>query len=228
MIDQTFSAKGWIYNLADYRQIFGFIDTELPKKVLDYPAGISSVNAELYAQGKRIVSCDPAYHFSTQQMQQHAQQILQHNIQHLQQHQNILSNNQAIDEIIQRWRHSTEVFLADYATGKQQGRYRIIELPPAPEPDGAFELLFCTDLLFNSSVRALYSPQNLINALIGLATDVRIFPLSDEKNVIAGELGPILLAFQQQNFGVEIRAVNSSQRRDANAMLRIWAKECVV
>lgn len=213
-------SKGWIYNLADYRQIFALTDQELQKKILDFPGGISSLNAELYALGKTIVSGDPSYRLSVKEMQDHTRQVLQNNIKSLGQHEHSSG-------IIHQWEQSTTLFLADYELGKKQGRYRPIELPLNQMSD-RFELLLCTDLVFNPQINPVYPAQDLMQDLCQLAEEVRIFPLPDQKNIIAGELGPIMLAFQQRNFGIEVRAVNYPQRRDANAMLRVWAKECKV
>lgn len=197
------SEKGWVYNLTDYRQIFGLTDQELQKSVVDYHAGISSVNAELYAAGKTMVSVDPAYHLSSKEMAGYAEEILKNTL--------LQGGDLLTPEIVSRWRQSVEEFLVDYPIGKKQGRYR-------PTVTGTFELLLCTHL----------PRQNLMNELCLWAAEVRIFPLPTDKAGVAAELGPILLALQQRNFGVEIRAVNHLKRPDVNAMLRVWAKQCEI
>jgi len=210
MISQNFPAKSWIYNLADYRQIFALTDQDLQKKVLDFPGGISSVNAELYALGQQLVSADPAYSLPAKEMQNYARQVLRERL--------AAFGNQPGSALKAQWQHSTEQFLADYELGKKQQRYRAMALPPfAAVPDEPFELLLCADLLFT---------QELINELCKLATEVRIFPLPNNQTAVVQELGPMMLALQQRNFGVEIRVVNHPQRNHDNAMLRVWAKEC--
>ena len=221
MGDRNFVARQWVYSLADYRQIFDLTDQDLQKTLLDFPSGISSVNAELYALGHSLVSADPIYNLSMQAMQAAVKQILQELIGNL-------AQNEDKEAIIQQWRHSSELFLSDYELGKKQGRYRVQSLPPFDKVEQTFELLLCPDFLFDSLISLEFSSQDIMNELCKLAAEVRIYPLPEAKTAVAAELGPIMLAFQQRNFGVEIRAVNYSIRNHNNAMLRIWAKECEV
>ena len=219
MISKTFPAKSWIYNLNDYRQIFALNEPDLQRKILDYPAGISSVNAELYALGRLIISGDPAYSLSPREMRDYASKVLRENI-------------AAIDKSLQsslvaQWEQSLALFLADYETGKKQGRYRAMDLPPFSNVEETFELLLCTDFLFNPPASS-GTAQEMMDELCKLAAEVRVFPLPQDKNAVAAELGPMMLALQQRNFGVEIRAVNYPPCNQASAMLRIWAKECEV
>lgn len=210
----------WIYNLADYKQIFSITDEDLIKKILVYPSGISSVNAELYALGCSLHSGDPFYHLSPKAMQVQADHILQRNIAHL-------PNQLALTPLISRWEKSKELFLADYALGKEQGRYQKIDFPKVSAQGQPFDLLLCADLLFDG-IWPAYSAEEIINELCGLAQEVRIFPLPQETEQISTVLGPILLAFQQMNYGVEVRAVTYPWRPLNNAMLRLWARECTV
>ena len=221
MTDRNFIARRWVYSLADYQQVFDLKDQDLEKKILDFPSGISSVNAELYAQGHTIVSADPLYNLSIQAMKVQVKQILEELIADLEKHE-------LAEKIIFQWRHSAELFLADFELGKKQGRYRALALPPFDQVEQTFDLLLCPDFLLDSLVSLEYSSQDIMNELCKLAIEVRIYPLSEAKNKVAAELGPIMLAFQQRNFGVEIRAVNYPIRNHSNAMLRIWAKTCEV
>ena len=221
MSDRNFVARRWVYNLADYRRVFDLTDQDLQKKLLDFPSGISSVNAELYALGQTLISADPIYNLSIQAMQTQVKQILEELTANL-------ADHEQAETIILQWRQSTELFLADYELGKKQGRYRTHSLPPFDKVEQTFELLLCPDFLFDSLISLEFSSQDIMSELCKLATEVRIYPLPEAKTAVAAELGPIMLAFQQRNFGVEIRAINYPVRNHSNAMLRIWAKECEV
>lgn len=221
MSERNFIDRRWVYSLADYRRVFDLTEQDLQKKLLDFPSGISSVNAELHALGYSIISADPIYNLSIQAMQTEVKQILEQLIAQIGEHEHA-------ETIILQWRQSTELFLADYELGKKQGRYRTHSLPPFEKVEQTFELLLCPDFLFDSLISLEFSSQDIMNELCKLAAEVRIFPLPEAKTAVAAELGPIMLAFQQRNFGVEIRAVNYPIRNHNNAMLRIWAKECEV
>lgn len=202
--------SSWIYSLDDYRQIFALNEQELHKRILDYPGGINSVNAQCHALGYPLISGDPLYQLTPQAIAGHADEVLQ----------SLIKNNPLAEkEVRQQWRQNLEQFLADYELGKRQGRYIDISQPQLPAGEEFFDILLCTDLIFNAEIMA---------QLCKMAAEIRVFPLPNEKSEIESQLGPTMLAFQQRNFGVEIRAVNYPQRQGATAMLRIWAKECEV
>jgi hypothetical protein len=215
------NTMNWIYNLDDYQGIFGLNAQELQKRIIDFPGRISSVNAELYAKGYYMVSADPSYQLSPEEMRAHAYQILQTGIQNL-------DPNQDHSSLIAKWRVSVETFLSDYTLGKKEGRYKVLNHPPFHQLEHSFELLLCTDYLFNSAQSLTLSVQNIMDELCKLANEIRIFPLPNLQSVVAAELGPIMLSLQNRNFGVEVRGVEYPERKDANAVLRVWAKECTV
>lgn len=65
-----------------------------------------------------------------------------------------------------------------------------------------------------------------ITEMSRVGKEVRIFPLLNERGEISPLLGPVLLALQQANFGVEVREVPYHAYENGNAMLLVWAKEC--
>lgn len=220
----------WIYSLTDYQHIFALPEQGLPKKMLCFPAGISSVNAELYAKGHYMVSGDELYHLSVKDMQNYVQKYLQDKIDYLRNHLNILSppDEKTVSDVIQAWRHSTQLFLQDYEIGKKEGRYQPIVYDQLSQTNEVFDLLLCADLLFVNQAGESFSTRELMEEFCQLASEIRIFPLPPEKNTITNQLGPLMLEFQQRNYGVEVKAVTFPQRSDGHAMLRVWAKECIV
>lgn len=220
----------WIFSLADYCQMFDLTNEDLTRPILDYPGGISSFNAEMHLSGHRVLSGDQHYTLSASEMQQYAENIYQRTVKHLRQHVDRLkrSDEEAIANIVTAWQKSKEQFLADYPVGKKEGRYQSMQLPHLPFNNHDFVLALCSDFLFHTQARKNYTPEQLITELCRVANEVRVFPLLTESGVMAEALGPVMLTLQQQNFGVEVREVSYEQQKGGNAMLRIWAKECVV
>ncbi len=229
MTDTQYYSSNWIYSLADYQRIFALPKENQPIKILDFPGRISSVNAELSAQGVHIVSGDNLYQLSPNAMQQHVKKILKEKIDFLQRNLHMLTSpdEKLANQVISDWQKSAELFLDDYELGKKQGRYQAMHQPRLIQDDQPFDLLLCADFFFHGQNQTI-SAQELMNQLCLLAIELRIFPISDEKKNINTELGPLMLALQQRNFGVEVKAVNFPQRSNGHAMLRIWANECQV
>lgn len=222
---------GWIYNLEDYRRIFSLSDGDLKRKILDFPGGVSSFNAEMHALDHQVVSGDASYNLAEEEMIDHAKQILaiHENYLHKKHHQLLSDDSEAnVQKIIKNWRANMEKFIQDYPRGIKEKRYQVMKLPKLHAEDSKFELALCSDLLFHSQARAGYTPQQLIDELCRIALEVRVFPLLDETGQITPSLGPIMLALNQKNFGVEVREVPYTMRKGGNAMLRIWSRECAI
>ncbi len=230
MANGIIHAPGWVYSLADYQQMFDLNDADFNKTILDYPGGISSFNAQMHDMNKRVVSGDQLYQLTPPQMDQAVDQIYEANETHLRAHlENLKQQDEAsIQNILNTWQQSKNAFLKDYAAGRHEQRYLLMTLPTLPFEFHEFQLALCSDLLFHTQAREGYTPQHLIAELCRVAEEVRVFPLLDEAGQTSDALGPVMLNLQQQNFGVEVREVAYEQHAGGNAMLRVWAKECVV
>lgn len=218
----------WVYSFADYRQIFDLREQDLHKKILDFPGGISSFNAEMQEKGYAVLSGDRLYAMNPQQIIQQADDIYTFNEKHLLENKEMLQSQkpEAIDSILKTWDSSKQRFLNDFDLGKSTGRYKQMDLPHLPFKDHEFNLALCSDFLFHSKTSVEHDPEELIHELCRVAEEVRVFPLMDELGKMPKSLGNILISLQQKNYGVEIREVPYKLQKGGNAMLRIWAKEC--
>lgn len=224
-------APGWVYSLLDYRQMFDLSDQDLNNHILDFPGGISSFNAEMTQLGQKVVSGDQFYDLSVENMEKHAHVLFEENKAHLQKHKEVLQHNddETISIILAEWRQSKDHFLQDYLIGKQKDRYQLMQLPKLPFDDFHFDLALCSDFLFHTQTSDHSLRTELVSELCRVAHEVRIYPLLDETgNMMVDALGPVMVDLQQNNFGVEVREVPYMKLKGANAMLRVWAKECVV
>lgn len=221
---------GWVYSLADYRQMFDLSEHDLAQSILDFPGGISSFNAEMHAFEHKVVSGDDIYDYSPSQMQIHSENILQANKSHLRDHLEVLINQDEnyVEAIFAAWEQSKTMFVQDYELGKLNSRYLPMWLPKLPFKERQFNLALCSDLLFHGHAKNGHTPLELIKELCRVALEVRVFPLLSDKGKISDELGPVMMELHQHNFGVEVRQVPYEQQRGGNAMLRIWTTECVV
>ena len=92
-----------------------------------------------------------------------------------------------------------------------------------------FDLALCPDYLFtdeNNQSIAFHLQQ--IIELARVAKDVRIFPLTDSQGLPSPLLGPVLLALQHDNYGIEVRDVTTLEHPKGGVMLHVWAQQCPV
>ena len=64
----------WGRTLAEYRSMFGVSERDLNSKILGCGDGPASFNAEMFELGHSVVSIDPIYHFSSEQIEQRVRQ----------------------------------------------------------------------------------------------------------------------------------------------------------
>lgn len=222
------STLSWIYSLADYRLMFDLSEKELTKRILDFPGGISSFNAEMHALDHQVISADRIYNLQQAEMLDLGEQLFVQSEEQLRSNIDALENPKSLEDVIVNWDSSKTTFLMDYTLGREQGRYQEACLPKLPFKDDQFQLALCSDFLFHLQAREGFDAKLLIAELCRVSTEARIFPLMNEAGQIAEKLGPIMLLLQQNNFGIEVRQVKYPYRKGSNAMLRIWQRECIV
>lgn len=214
----------WGRSLKEYRKMFNLTPDELQLNILDCAAGPASFNAQLTAQGTRVISCDPLYEFRVEQI---GERIAHTYVQIIQE----LRNNQ--EHYIWKTFSSPEdlgavriaamgQFLQDFPQGIFEGRYVTAQLPQLPFQTQEFELALCSHFLFSYS--EFFSQAFHLQAIAELcrvAREVRIFPLL----TIAGDpspyLTPVMESLSEQGYEVEIQPVGYEFQRGGDRMLRV-------
>jgi hypothetical protein len=140
----------WGRSFDEYRRMFALTDNDLRGRILGCGDGPAGFNADATRQGARIISCDPLYVFSEQQIRERiaatAEDIL---AQTAQNRDEFVWQEIASIEQLQRVRMAAmEEFLGDYDAGRTEGRYMTAALPSLPFGDSDFDLAVCSHLLF--------------------------------------------------------------------------------
>jgi hypothetical protein len=181
----------WGRTLEEYKSMFSLSETNLSTKILGCGDGPASFNAEMTELGYSVVSIDPVYQFSAEQIEQRVRATYEQVISQVKQnsHNYIWKNFQDADELGKARLNAMEKFLLDYEIGKVSERYSDQSLPSLDFSDNQFELCVCSHLLF------LYSEQlsldfhmASIHELLRIASEIRIFPLLK----LDGETSPYL------------------------------------
>jgi hypothetical protein len=214
----------WGRTFAEYQLMFNLSAANLNTRILGCGDGPASFNAEMTQKGHSVVSVDPVYQFSAEQIMQRFQNTYEPIISQVKQNADryVWQYFQDADELGQSRLAAMENFLLDYEVGKEAGRYRCQSLPSLDLADRQFELCLCSHLLF------LYSEQlseefhrAAIQELLRVAHEVRIFPLlkldctpSPYVKILAQELS-------QQGFMVQILPVAYEFQKGGDKMLQI-------
>lgn len=95
--------------------------------------------------------------------------------------------------------------------------------------DFAFDYALCSHYFFaDLDEQDVDFHVKVIKELARVANEVRIFPLIDRYGKPSPQLGPVLLALQNDDYGTEVREVDYNLQQNGNAMLRVWAQKCDV
>ncbi|MBD1841985.1 SAM-dependent methyltransferase [Cyanobacteria bacterium FACHB-63] len=215
----------WGRSRSEYIRMFDLTEADLQGKILDCGSGPASFNAEMTALGYSIISCDPIYQFSAEQIQQRIDETYETILDKVEATREnfIWTTFRSPQEMAQSRMASMQRFLADFPAGLQQGRYQFYELPNLPFENNQFDLALCSHLLF------LYSDQlNLefhlasILEMCRVSPEVRIFPLLLN---MTGEtspfLEPVMQTLKEQGYTVLLRQVPYEFQRGGNQMLQI-------
>jgi hypothetical protein len=218
------SVVPWGRSFEEYERMFALTADDLHRKMIGCADGPASFNAHLAQFGRRVVSCDPLYQLSAQQIQERIDVTYENVINQTRQNQAkfIWIDIKSPDELGKVRRAAMQVFLADYEQGKAEGRYVIGELPDLPFERAAFDLALCSHFLFLYSDKlSLTFHQQSIEAMCTVAHEARIFPLLTYNAERSPHVEPLLERLTQAGYRVAIERVRYEFQRGGNEMLRV-------
>ena len=204
-------------------------DLELP--ILEYGCGPSAINALLHDTNPLVVSMDPLFTSPKVPLVEKVMFMFNKRAQQLRENKTLLdvSAYGGLEDFIAYRRQGVELFFKDFEQGLVEQRYRSASLDLVPFADFTFNLALSSHYFFaDEDDTSLDDHLTKIRVLARMAKEVRIFPLLNRPSVPSAYLGPVLLGLQQENYGVEVREVSCSLYPAGNAMLRVWAQECVI
>ena len=214
----------WGRSFDEYRAMFALCDADLEGQILGCGDGPASFNAVATRRGADVISCDPLYRWTADEIRARIDATYDEVIEQTTQnrHDFVWETIPSVDELGRVRMAAMQEFLRDYPSGVREGRYVDAELPALPFADGRFDLAVCSHLLF------LYSAQlgeafhrAAVLELCRVARDVRIFPLL----ALGGSRSPCVDVAadtaRAASFDVSIERVEYEFQRGGNEMMRI-------
>jgi hypothetical protein len=214
----------WGRSLAEYVRMFALTPEDLGKRILGCGDGPASFNAELTAQGGRVVSIDPLYGCDADAIRRRIDETFSEVLRETRRNRDefVWKQIRSVDELGRIRMTAMRDFLADYPRGRTAGRYLPHALPSLDFPDDSFDLALSSHLLF------LYSDQldlrfhiDAITELCRVSTETRIFPLLQLGAVPSPHVVPVSEHFSARGYEVTQVEVPYEFQRGGNRMLRI-------
>jgi hypothetical protein len=212
----------WGRSFDEYVAMFALSREDLGKRIVGCGDGPAAFNARLGRRGGRVVSVDPLYRFSADDIRQRIRETYADVLAQTREnrHEFIWTSIASVEELGRLRLAAMEEFLSDFPRGKAQGRYVEGELPALPFADGEFEVALCSHLLF------LYSEQlseefhvASILELCSIAAEVRIFPLLEMGSKTSRHLDAVIRILSARGYAATVVSVDYEFQRGGNQML---------
>jgi len=202
--------------------MFALTPDDLSGSILDCAAGPASFNAELSAEGRKTISCDPLYRLTLGEIRARIDAS----------YDTMVANVRAAsDEFVWRGFASPEnlgearlaamrVFLADFPQGIKEGCYLDQSLPHLAFREGEFDIALCSHLLFTYSDRLTVEFHiAAIEEMCRVAAKARVFPLLKSYGGPSPHLQPVVDLLRGHGCHVEVRKVPYEFQRGGDEML---------
>jgi hypothetical protein len=214
----------WGRSFDEYRRMFSLGEDDLSLKIIGCADGPASFNAESARKGHRVVSVDPLYSFSAEQIRVQIEKTYDQTIEETRRNESefLWESIQSVEELGRiRWQAMTR-FLEDFERGKSEGRYVNGALPLLPFPDRAFELALCSHYLFLYTDHLTESFHiQAITEMCRVAPEVRIFPLLALGSHPSAYVEPVSAKLEALGLSVSIEPVSYEFQRGGDKMMRI-------
>ncbi len=215
----------WGRSFTEYEKMFCLSAQDLNKAILGCGDGPASFNTELTKSGGFVVSIDPIYGFSREQLKTRIAEVYEEIMPQMEQSQNnyVWESIASVKELGEVRMSAMKAFLADYELGKEEKRYIEAALPSLPFESGQFDLAICSHFLFLYSEQVnLQQHLDAMEELTRVAKEVRVYPLVTLK----GDLSPHLekVTSHLSELGIKCELVNSLYKFQKGAEKMLVAK----
>lgn len=216
------SVVPWGRSYDEYVAMFSLSERDLEKRILGCSDGPAGFNAELTRRGGRVVSVDPLYRFSADEIRARIDDTFGKVMEQTARNRDefVWQNIRTVEELGRVRMEAMEEFLADFPHGG--ARYVAWELPSLPFGAREFDIALCSHFLF------LYSEQfsadfhiRAAEELCRVAAEVRIFPLLELGSRSSRHVQVVVDALNASGHRCSIETVPYEFQRGGNQMLRI-------
>ena len=212
----------WGRSFEEYRRMFALTDGELQGRIVGCADGPAAFNAAMARRGVRVVSCDPLYAFSRDEIRARIDATRTELVAAARNaaHRFVWDRIASPEELGRIRMEAMSDFLSDYDTGRREGRYVEASLPALPLPSDTFDLAVCSHfLLLYSCVLSLEFHIRAVHEMCRLAPEARIFPVLDRDGARSPHLEPLIAALRAAGLSAEVQRVDYEFQRGGNEML---------
>ena len=217
------SVVPWGRNLAEYRLMFNLTEADLGRRIISFGDGPASFNAEMHEQGQEVISLDPIYQFSREELAGRIRETRDEVLMQVERNRAnfVWTHIHDVADLERIRMGAMERFLDDYEASRQEGRYVPHALPDrTPYADGAFDLGLSSHFLVLYANLGLDFHLQALREMLRICREVRIFPLLD-LNANESAVLPGIEEHFGKAYTLSVEPVAYEFQRNGNQMLRI-------
>ncbi len=214
----------WGRNLQEYVDMFNLTKYDLELNILGCGDGPASFNVELNSRGGSVISIDPIYSFSKEQIEKRVLEVKEDVLEQIVKNRDsfVWKNFNNPSHLMQVRLSAMEYFLKDYELGKKEGRYINAKLPKLPFKRDSFDLALSSHFLFLYSEHLdLEFHLKSILEMLRVTKEIRIFPIVTLKNDKSPHLQGVIEALENRGFKSKIVTTNYEFQKGGFKMLQV-------
>jgi hypothetical protein len=197
----------WGRSFDEYARMFALTDGDLDSRIIACADGPASFNAEMAADGRKVISVDPLYTFDADAIRKRIAETYETVLREASKSREIFvwREIRSVEELGRLRMAAMETFLADYASGGCDGRYVAAALPELPFARTTFDLALCSHFLFTYSKQlSLEFHLGAVEEMCRVAAEARVFPLLDAPGTPSPHLVPLCDRLRKRGHSVSI------------------------
>ncbi|MGA2142493.1 MAG: SAM-dependent methyltransferase [Brevinematales bacterium] len=218
----------WGRSYDEYVRMFALSGKDLSGRIIGCGDGPASFNSVLAAKGVKVISADPLYRFSADEIEELIKSSFEEVIRQTYRNRGrfIWRDIPSIKELGELRLAAMRKFLEDFEKGKKERRYVEAELPGLPFENGEFDLALCSHLLFLYTDNLTLDFHVLsVREMCRVAGEVRIFPLLDVNGIQSPYVDRVMEIFNNESTAASVERVDYEFQKHGNRMLVIRRKK---
>ncbi len=214
----------WGRSFEEYVSMFSLSSNDLDRSILGCGDGPANFNYHMNKMGKQIISVDPIYQFTKNEIKLRIDKTFETIIEQTKKNRNefIWNKIKSIEELGKVRKEAMELFLSDYELGKKEERYIYGNLPEIQFKTKQFDIALCSHFLFLYSKKLSYQFHiDSIRELLRVAKEVRIFPILELGTKVSRHFNKICTHLKKMGIETEVVNVEYEFQKGGNQLLKI-------
>ncbi|MDE6253654.1 MAG: SAM-dependent methyltransferase [Lachnospiraceae bacterium] len=217
------SVVPWGRNLKEYKLMFCLDENDMSKRIAGFGDGPACFNYEATNEGGHVISFDPIYQFSKEEIGKRIEEVRVTVMQQMKENVDnyVWTHIKDLEELENIRMSAMKKFLSDYERGKNEGRYVFHELPNRlPYESGSFDIGLSSHFLLMYTALGYDFHIQSITEMLRVCKEIRIFPIVD-LDANRTDLIRNVINYFKRNYNVEIVATDYEFQKGENKLLVI-------